>query len=70
MNNIIIFPPKPKVYVCAFCGKSSHEVLKMIGGAHHPAICILCVEECMELLQNSPDNLALRIFPSSEDTHL
>lgn len=34
---------------CSFCGKSQHEVERMIAGTHE-AICNECVELCSEIL--------------------
>jgi hypothetical protein len=40
---------------CSFCGKSQHEVPKLIAGTT-TFICNECVELCCEIMQESPRN--------------
>ena len=44
----------PDTLFCSFCGKSQHEVKKLIAG---PAvfICDACVGLCVTIIDNSPD---------------
>ena len=41
---------KSSAYYCSFCGKSQHEVLKLIAG---PKVCICdeCVDLCVEIIK-------------------
>ncbi len=44
---------------CSFCGKSQHEVNKLISGPNHIFICDECVEICAEIIEDEAeeDNL-------------
>jgi hypothetical protein len=40
-------PEPPKTLYCSFCGKSQHEVRKLIAGPGSVCICDECVELCV-----------------------
>jgi predicted RNase H-like HicB family nuclease len=46
---------KAKTCYCSFCGKSQHEVLKLIAGPT-AFICSECVDLCCEIVEEKPGN--------------
>ena len=47
---------------CSFCGKSQHEVRKLIAGPS-VFICDECIDLCNEVLRDELPELAARIVP-------
>jgi hypothetical protein len=45
-------PPPPKTQYCSFCGKSQHQVAKLIEGPPPVLICDECVDVCTEIVEN------------------
>ena len=48
---------KNKTFYCSFCGKSQHEVKKLIAGPT-VFVCDECVELCMDIIKDETRNLA------------
>ena len=51
-------PDKTELY-CSFCGKSQHEVKKLIAGPT-VFICDECVELCMDIIREETKNSAVK----------
>lgn len=45
-------PVATKTRYCSFCGKSEHEVHKLIAGPNNVYICDSCVELCEKIIRN------------------
>jgi ATP-dependent Clp protease ATP-binding subunit ClpX len=72
---------RAKILYCSFCGKSQHEVKKLISGPFAVFICDECVGLCNEIIagrpingskfaspEESPTEHLLRALPAIEDT--
>src|SRR6188472_1694021 len=44
----------PKVLLCSFCGKSQHQVEKLIAGPRGVFICNACVSLCDDVIAGRP----------------
>src|SRR5216683_6275673 len=44
-------PPPTKTLYCSFCGKSQHEVAKLIAGPPPVLICDECVDICTDVVE-------------------
>ena len=51
--------PTEKVLYCSFCGKSQHEVRKLIAGPN-VFICNECVELCMDIIREEDKSQLVR----------
>jgi hypothetical protein len=60
-------PPPATILHCSFCGKSQHEVRKLIAG---PAvfICDECVELCTDIVEPDDDKELFRLMKGSEES--
>jgi len=58
MSNVVDRDPKPTLY-CSFCGKSQHEVRKLVAGPH-VFICDECVELSMTIIREEHASFYLR----------
>ena len=45
-------PDAAKTVYCSFCGKTNHEVKKIIAGPHSMAICDECVDLCKQIVDD------------------
>ena len=45
---------KPRPMRCSFCGKSQHEVRKLIAGGRRSFICDSCVGVCHKIMEAAP----------------
>ena len=54
-------PAPPKTLYCSFCGKSQHEVRKLIAGPE-VYICDECVELCTDFVNDLPDKDLSRLM--------
>jgi hypothetical protein len=60
-------PTPPKTLYCSFCGKSQHEVRKLIVGPY-TYICDECVELCNDFVEDAKDENLLRLMQGDEDS--
>jgi ClpX C4-type zinc finger/Glyoxalase superfamily protein len=59
-------PPPPKTLYCSFCGKSQHEVRKLIAGPT-VFICDECVELCNDIVEPDDDLELFRLMKANEE---
>jgi len=52
-----------KLLYCSFCGKSQHEVRKLIAGPS-VFVCDECVELCNDIIREEMQEKATRVVPS------
>jgi hypothetical protein len=57
----------PKTLYCSFCGKSQHEVRKLIAGPG-VYICDECVDLCTDIVEPDDDMELLRLMKESKET--
>jgi hypothetical protein len=56
-------PTPPAVLYCSFCGKSQHEVNKLVAGPH-----VFICDECIDLCSDIIDEQLLRLIEGDEAT--
>src|SRR5260370_21324527 len=61
-------PPPPKTLYCSFCGKSQHEVRKLIKGPPPSFICDECVEVCTDIVEPDDDLELFRLIRANEES--
>jgi hypothetical protein len=61
-------PPPPKTLYCSFCGKSQHEVAKLIAGPPPVLICDECVDICTGVVEPDDDRELFRLMKASEES--
>jgi hypothetical protein len=59
-------PAPPKTLYCSFCGKSQHEVRKLIVGPPPVLICDECVEVCTGIVEPDDDLELFRLMRANE----
>jgi hypothetical protein len=60
-------PPPPKTLYCSFCGKSQHEVRKLIAGPPPVLICGECVDICTDIVEPDDDLELFRLMRANEE---
>jgi hypothetical protein len=60
-------PTAPKTLYCSFCGKSQHEVQKLIAGSE-VFICDECVDLCTGIVEPDDDKELFRLMKGNEET--
>jgi hypothetical protein len=60
-------PTPPKTLYCSFCGKSQHEVQKLIAGPE-VFICDECVDLCTGIVEPDDDKELFRLMKGNEET--
>ena len=60
-------PASPKTLYCSFCGKSQHEVRKLIKGPT-VLICNECVELCTDIIEPDDDLELFRLMRANEES--
>jgi ClpX C4-type zinc finger/Glyoxalase superfamily protein len=60
-------PPPPKTLYCSFCGKSQHEVRKLIAGPE-VFICDECVDLCTDIVEPDDDKELFRLMKGNEES--
>jgi hypothetical protein len=60
-------PAPPKTLYCSFCGKSQHEVRKLIQGPTS-LICDECVELCTDIVEPDDDLELFRLMRANEES--
>jgi hypothetical protein len=60
-------PTPPKILYCSFCGKSQHEVQKLIAGPE-VFICDECVDLCTGIVEPDDDKELFRLMKGNEET--
>jgi hypothetical protein len=61
-------PPPPKTLYCSFCGKSQHEVRKLIAGPPPLFICDECVDLCTDIVEPDDDTELFRLMKGNEES--
>jgi hypothetical protein len=61
-------PAPPKTLYCSFCGKSQHEVRKLIAGPPPSFICDECVELCIDIIEPDDDLELFRLVRANEES--
>jgi hypothetical protein len=61
-------PAPPKTLYCSFCGKSQHEVRKLIAGPPPVLICDECVDACTDIVEPDDDLELFRLVRANEQT--
>jgi len=61
-------PAPPKILYCSFCGKSQHEVRKLIAGPPPSLICDECVELCVDIIEPDHDLELFRLMSANEES--
>jgi hypothetical protein len=61
-------PPPPKTLYCSFCGKSQHEVRKLIQGPPPVLICDECVDICTDIVEPDDDTELFRLMRANEES--
>jgi hypothetical protein len=60
-------PAPPKTLYCSFCGKSQHEVRKLIAGPE-VFICDECVDLCTDIVEPDDDKELFRLMKGDEES--
>jgi|SRR5882762_878098 hypothetical protein len=60
-------PAPPKTLYCSFCGKSQHEVAKLIAGPPPVLICDECVDICTDIVEPDDDLELFRLMRANEE---
>jgi hypothetical protein len=60
-------PPPPKTLYCSFCGKSQHEVRRLIAGPPPVFICDECVDICTDVVEPGDDKELFRLMKRNEE---
>ncbi len=58
----------PKTLYCSFCGKSQHEVRKLIVGPPPVFICDECVDICTDVVEPDVDMELFRLMKANEES--
>ena len=58
----------PKTLYCSFCGKSQHEVRKLIAGPAAVFICDECVELCIDIVEPDDEKELFRLMTGNEES--
>jgi hypothetical protein len=61
-------PAPPKTLYCSFCGKSQHDVRKLIAGPPPSFICDECVEICIDIIEPDDDLEIFRLMRTNEES--
>jgi ClpX C4-type zinc finger/Glyoxalase superfamily protein len=61
-------PPPSKTLYCSFCGKSQHEVRKLIQGPPPVLICDECVDICTNIVEPDDDKELFRLMMANEES--
>jgi hypothetical protein len=61
-------PAPPKTLYCSFCGKSQHEVLKLIMGPPPLFICDECVDICTDVVEPDDGKELFRLMKADEES--
>jgi hypothetical protein len=61
-------PPPPKTLYCSFCGKSQHEVAKLLAGPPPVLICDECVDICTNVFEPDDDKELFRLMKANEES--
>jgi hypothetical protein len=61
-------PAPPKTLYCSFCGKSQHEVRKLIAGPPPVFICDECVDICTDVVEPDDDMELFRLMKANEES--
>jgi ClpX C4-type zinc finger/Glyoxalase superfamily protein len=61
-------PPPPKTLYCSFCGKSQHDVAKLIAGPPPVLICDECVDICTDVVEPDDDKELFRLMKANEES--
>ena len=61
-------PAPPKTLYCSFCGKSQHEVRKLIAGPPPVFICDECVDICTDVVEPDDDIELLRLMKANDES--
>src|SRR5882672_7475848 len=61
-------PAPPKTLYCSFCGKSQHEVAKLIAGPPPVLICDECVDICTDIVEPDDDIELLRLMKANDES--
>ena len=61
-------PPPAKTLYCSFCGKSQHEVHKLIAGPPPVLICDECVDICTDVVDPDDDKELFRFMKRNEES--
>jgi hypothetical protein len=61
-------PPPPKTLYCSFCGKSQHEVRKLIQGPPPVLICDECVDICTNVVEPDDDKELFQLMKGNEES--
>jgi hypothetical protein len=59
-------PAPPTTLYCSFCGKSQHEVGKLVAGPDDVFICDECVDLCTDIVEPDDDNELFRLIKGGE----
>jgi hypothetical protein len=60
-------PPPPKTLYCSFCGKSQHDVRKLIAGPE-VFICDECIDLCTDIVEPDEDKELFRLTTGNDDS--
>ena len=60
-------PVSPQTLYCSFCGKSQHEVRKLIAGPT-AFICDECVDICTDIVEPDDDRELFRLMKGTEES--
>ena len=61
-------PAPPKTLYCSFCGKSQHEVRKLIAGPPPVFICDECVDICTDVVEPDDDVELFRLMKANDES--
>jgi hypothetical protein len=61
-------PAPPKTLYCSFCGKSQHDVRKLIAGPPPSFICDECVDICTNVVEPDDDLELFRLMRAHEES--
>jgi len=61
-------PPPPRTLYCSFCGKSQHDVAKLIAGPPPVLICDECVDICTDVVEPDDDKELFRVTKANEES--
>jgi hypothetical protein len=61
-------PPPPKTLYCSFCGKSQHDVAKLIAGPPPALICDGCVDLCTNFVEPDDEKELFRLMKANEES--
>src|SRR5215831_12681119 len=61
-------PAPPKTLSCSFCGKSRHEVAKLMAGPPPVLICDQCVDICTIVFEPDDDKELFRLMKTNDES--